>query len=245
VPRLWRGARRKSLLVVGAVILALLTGFVTYASIPMAPEAKPLADTRADSTIHFSDTADGVVLTPASGATGTGLVFFAGARVDPAAYAYKLAGLADAGITVVIARPVLNFAILEWRPLSTFTGLAPGVSTWYVGGHSLGGVRACQYAKDDYRIAGLVLLGSYCAADLSKTSIPVVSIGGSRDGLSTPKKIQDNAHLLPGDTKFIEIEGADHASFDNYGAQPGDNPATVRDPLVRAQLVTAILTLVN
>jgi pimeloyl-ACP methyl ester carboxylesterase len=234
-----------STLVVGAVVLALLTGFVTYASIPMAPEATPLADTRADSTIRLTEAPDGVVLTPVSGATGTGLVFFAGARVDPAAYAYKLAGLADAGITVVIARPILNFAILEWRPLSTFTGLAPGVSTWYVGGHSLGGVRACQYAKDDYRIAGLVLLGSYCSADLSKTSIPVVSIGGTRDGLSTPQKIQENAHLLPADTKFIEIEGADHASFGNYGAQPGDNPATTRDPLVRAQLVTAILTMVN
>jgi pimeloyl-ACP methyl ester carboxylesterase len=222
-----------------------LGGFLTYAGTPRSPEPVPLAKANADSTIRITESGDGVVMTPASGATGTGFVFFPGARIDPAAYEWKLSGLADAGITVVIARPILNFAILEYRPLHAFTGLAPGISTWYVGGHSLGGVRACQYAKDDYTIAGLVLVGSYCAADLSGTSVPVISIGGTRDGLSTPQKIAANAHLLPKDARFVEIRGADHASFGNYGAQAGDLTATTPDRLVRTQLDSAILSLVG
>jgi pimeloyl-ACP methyl ester carboxylesterase len=227
------------------VLLLIVGGFVTFASVPVAPEPAALAKVHADSTIRVSEGADGDILTPASGATQTGLVFFPGAHIDPAAYEYKLAGLADAGMTVVIARPILNYAILEWRPLSTFTGLAPGVSTWYVGGHSLGGVRACQYAKDDYSVAGLVLVGSYCAADLSGTSIPVLSVGGTRDGLSTPAKIAANAHLLPANTSFQQIRGANHASFGNYGPQRGDNTATTTDDLVRRQLDTAILNAIG
>jgi pimeloyl-ACP methyl ester carboxylesterase len=242
-----RGRRRRrivALAVLAALLLAVI-GFVGYASLPQTAKAAPLAAVRADPAIHLTETGDGIVLTPASGATGTGLVFLAGAHIDPAAYAYKLSGLADAGVTVVIARPILNLAILDWRPLRIFTGLAPGVATWYVGGHSLGGVRACQYAKDDYAVAGVVLVGSYCSADLSESSIPVLSVAGSRDGLSTQTKIRDAARLLPVDAQFVEITGADHASFGDYGEQAGDNAATARDSSVRSQLTTVVLTLVG
>ena len=242
-----RGRRRTrviALAILAALLLAAL-GAVGYSSLPQTADAAPLAAVRADPAIHFTETGDGIVLTPASGATGTGLVFLAGAHIDPAAYAYKLSGLADAGVTIVIARPILNLAILDWRPLRTFTGLAPGVGTWYVGGHSLGGVRACQYAKDDYSVAGVVLVGSYCAADLSKSSIPVLSVAGSRDGLSTQTKIRDAARLLPVDAQFVEIQGADHASFGDYGPQAGDNPATASGVSVRSQLTTVVLTLVG
>ena len=147
---------------VAAVLVVVSAGFLAYASTPMMAEEEPLA--RAESTVAITETAEGVVLSP-SQPNGTGLVFFAGARVDPAAYANKLSGVAASGITVVIARPTLNFAILETRPLSTWEGLAPGIGSWAVGGHSLGGVRACMYAEDAANeVAGdravrLVLLG--------------------------------------------------------------------------------------
>jgi pimeloyl-ACP methyl ester carboxylesterase len=233
--------RRTAWLSIGVALVLATLALLAYGSTPSPAEAGPLASVQADTGIHFSESGDAVVMTPASGATGVGLVFLAGAHIDASAYAYPLSGLVDDGITVVIARPVLSFAILEFRPLRTFTGLAPGISTWYVGGHSLGGVRACQYAKDDYSVAGLVLLGSYCAADLSHSSIPVLSIGGSRDGLSTPASIRTAAHLLPDTTTFVEIAGADHASFGSYGPQAGDNPATTAPSSVRSQLTTDIL----
>ncbi len=230
---------------VSVVIVLGFLAALAYGSTPSPAEPRPLAAVQADTGIHYSETGDAVVMTPASGATGVGLVFFAGAHIDAPAYAYKLSGLVDDGVTVVIARPVLSFAIIEFRPLTTFTGLAPGVSTWYVGGHSLGGVRACQYAKDDYTVGGLILFGSYCAVDLSHTSIPVLSIGGSRDGLSTPARIRAASHLLPDTTTVVEIAGADHASFGDYGPQAGDNPATTADSSVRSQLTTDILEFVH
>lgn len=54
--------------------------------------------------------------------------------------------MTDDEITVVITKPWLNLAFFDLRGLSTFTDLAPDVQTWMVGGHSLGGVTACQFA---------------------------------------------------------------------------------------------------
>ena len=223
---------RRVLLGIAAALILALVAFVIYAENPMRAEAEPL------STVSYVDQPDGVVLTPDS-PNGTGLVFIAGARVEPQAYAAKLEPLVDAGITVVIARPALNFAILELRPLSTFEALAPDVETWFVGGHSLGGVKACQYASET---AGLILFGSYCASDVSG---PVLSISASNDGLSTPAKIEDAAHYLPTDAEFVEIPGGNHAQFGDYGTQPGDGESTISDAEFTTQLTTAILEFVG
>ena len=239
----------------------MILGFVVYASVPMTAEESPLAAVRSNPAISTVETADSIVLSPVpsnndgtndgtSGGEGIGLVFIAGARVEPAAYAAKLSGLAEAGITVAIVRPVLGFAILEWRDITTFTDLAPGVETWFVGGHSLGGVRACQYIADQEKdagegdvapLSGLILFGSYCAADVSNGSLPALSIAGSEDGLSTPGKIEGAGDLLPTSTTFVEIAGANHASFGDYGVQPGDGTATADDADVRDAITAAVL----
>ena len=119
------GRGRRVVVAVLAVLVLVITAFLAWAASPMLAEPKPLAMASGDSAFTLSESADGVLLAPTH-PTGTGLVFIAGARVEPAAYAYKLAGLAAAGVTVVIARPTLNFAIFEQRPLATFESLAPG-----------------------------------------------------------------------------------------------------------------------
>ena len=236
-----RRRRRVRRLSVAALALGLLgaAGFVVWAEHPMRAEAAPLAAVRADHAVAYRDEGD-VVLAPRR-PSGTGLVLLAGARVDAPAYAAKLAGVADAGTTVVIVRPLLNFALLDPRPLSAFEAAAPHVRHWYVGGHSLGGVRACRYAADDARVEGLVLLGSYCADDLSSRRLRVLSIGGSRDGLSTPAKIAAARHLLPASARLVQLPGASHASFGDYGVQPGDGTPTASDAEVE-RTITAELT---
>lgn len=223
----------------GALIVLLVVAVVIYSQVGvMAAEPGPLAAVRANSAIVISDDSAGIVLTPASGATGVGLVFIPGAKVDAWAYAAKLSGVvAKDGVTVVITKPWLNLAFFDLRPLSSFTSLAPGVSTWMVGGHSLGGVKACQLAPD---ARALVLFGSFCANDLSATTLPVLSIGGSEDGLSTPQKIADARHLLPADADMQQIDGASHASFGDYGLQPGDGTPTESDEDMTAKLTALV-----
>jgi pimeloyl-ACP methyl ester carboxylesterase len=241
VPRRRRGLRILGWIIasVVAVILLAAIGVIIWSQVGVMPaEAGPLAGVKDDPAIAITDDDAGIVLAPASGGSTVGLVYIPGAKVDPWAYAAKLSGVvADDHVTVVITKPWLNLAFFDLRPLSAFTGLAPDVHTWMVGGHSLGGVRACQLATD---ADALALFASYCANDLSGTALPVLSLSGSEDGLSTPQKIADARHLLPASADMVEIPGASHSSFGDYGPQPGDGTPTISDADMTAELTAQI-----
>ena len=235
-----RSARRRRILkrlriTTLAALLLGLTAFLSWSSILYPADAGAYSSVVDNPAIDVSSRPAALLLTPTSGATDVGLVFLPGAKVPAQAYAYKLSGLVEAGVTVVITKPILNLAFFDLRPLSTFTDLAPDIDRWYVGGHSLGGVKACSWAADE---EGLVLFGSYCAG---ATDARALSIGGSDDGLSTPADIRANADKLTGEASFVEIEGANHAAFGDYGVQPGDGTATLASSDVRDR-ITELLT---
>jgi len=234
---------RVGLLSVAGILVAAVVGILVWSQVGvMDAEAEPLAAVRADARIAMSEADGSLVLEPAAGPGGVGLVFVPGAKVQAEAYAAILADVvADDDVTVVITRPWLNLAFFDPRPLSSFTDLVPGVETWLVGGHSLGGVRACQLATD---ADGLVLFGSYCATDLSASGLPVLSLSGSDDGLTTPQKVDDNRQLLPADTTFVEVAGASHASFGDYGPQAGDGTPSISPADMRAEVTAALSALV-
>lgn len=225
---------------IGAVLVLGVIGIVVWSQVGvMMAEPGPLAEVQNDPAITITDTSGAIVLTPSDAEPDTGLVFIPGAKVDPWAYANNLAGLvADGEVAVVITKPWLNLAFFDLRALGAFTDLVPGVDTWAVGGHSLGGVRACQLADD---ADALVLFASYCATDLSSSDLPVLSIAGTEDGLSTPEKIDDARPLLPADARMEVIEGASHASFGDYGPQPGDGTPTITDEQMDAELTALLL----
>ncbi|MET2012018.1 alpha/beta hydrolase [Microbacterium chocolatum] len=222
----------------GALIVAAVVAFLIWANVGvMGAEPAALSAVESNPAVTLTDEGEAWVLAPAAGGSDTGLVFIPGAKVEADAYAATLVGAVSEGATVVITKPTLNLAFFDFRPLSDFTALAPEVTTWAVGGHSLGGVRACQLAED---ADALVLFASYCANDLSGSDLPVLSIAGSEDGLSTPEKIAESASLLPADTEFVEIAGGNHAGFGAYGPQSGDNPATISDEQIRAEITAAL-----
>jgi pimeloyl-ACP methyl ester carboxylesterase len=222
-----------------AIVLVLAVGGVlAYTQIGvMGAEPGPLAEVRENPAITVTDAAEGIVLAPADGDSDVGLVFIPGAKVDPWGYAAILQDLAEDGVTVVITRPWLNLAFFDPRGLDAFTSAAPDVDVWGVGGHSLGGVRACQLASD---ADALVLFASYCATDLSDSDLPVLSVSGSEDGLSTPEKIADARPLLPADAEFVEIDGASHASFGDYGSQAGDGTPRIGDDEMHAEVAEIV-----
>ena len=220
-----------------AIVLVLAVGgTLAWTQIGVMPaEPGPLASVRENPAITVTDADQGIVLAPADGESEIGLVFIPGAKVDPWGYAAILQGLAEDGVTVVITRPWLNLAFFDPRGLDAFTSAAPDIDEWAVGGHSLGGVRACQLATD---ADALVLFASYCANDLSASGLPVLSLSGSEDGLSTPEKIADARHLLPADAEMVEIPGASHASFGDYGPQAGDGTPTISSDDMHAEVTT-------
>jgi hypothetical protein len=227
------------------VIVLAVVAFLVWANMVMQGDRDAAIDVWTSNDVEVTSTDHSVVIAPTGVASGTGLVFIPGAKVDPYAYMYKLSGIVErTGATIVITEPTLNLAFFDQRPLSTFTADAPGVDEWFVGGHSLGGVRACMLA-DDPAVTGLVLFGSYCANDLVDSGLEVLSISGSRDGLSTPEKIADARDLLPADAEFAEIDGLNHAGFGDYGVQRGDNTATLDREAARTEITDALATVLS
>lgn len=239
----------------GAVVLAVVgivvvvgVGFLVYASLVFEGDREASLDAWRSNGVEITGTDRSIVIEPTTGATDTGLVFIPGAKVQPSAYLYKMAGIAEAtGMTVVITEPTLNLAFFDTRPLSEFTQDAPDIDDWYVGGHSLGGVRACQLAASDAepQVVGLMLLGSYCVDDLSDSGLDVLSIVAEHDGLSTPEDVASRAGNLPDDAVTVVIDGANHASFGDYGAQPGDGTATIDRQTARAEIAEAVAEFVG
>ena len=88
-----------------------------------------------------------------------------------------------------------------------------------------------------------MLLASYPqeSTDLSdRADLTVVSIYGSEDGLASPEEVRSAAKRLPEDTRFVRIDGGNHAQFGWYGSQPSDNTAKIPRREQQAQTVNAI-----
>lgn len=220
-----------------AVVVLIAVVFLVWANIVKQGTRADALRVWRDDRVAVRDAGDSVVMTPTGETDGTGIVFIPGAKVDPYAYMATFQDVVAEGTTVVITKPTLHLAFFDTRPLSTFQAHAPEVTTWAVGGHSLGGVRACQLAGD---ADGLLLLGSYCANDLSGSDVDVLSVSGSRDGLSTPEKVEAARGQLPDSATMVEVDGANHADFGAYGDQPGDRSATISRADARAQISDAV-----
>lgn len=252
--------RRAGAVLIGvAVVVVLVTVvFLVYAHTVFAGDREASLDAWRSDAVTIATTETSIVIEPASGGTDVGLVFVPGAKVEPSAYLYKLSGVVEAtGMTVVITKPTLNLAFFDARPLSAFTAAAPHVERWFVGGHSLGGVRACQLAAEAARtadaagadedpgIVGLMLFGSYCVDDLSDSGLAALSIVAENDGLSTPDDVAQRSGLLPADAMSVLIDGANHAAFGDYGDQPGDGAATVDRQQARDEIAAAVESFID
>jgi pimeloyl-ACP methyl ester carboxylesterase len=116
----------------------------------------------------------------------------------------------------------------------------PGIVTWAVGGHSLGGAMAAQYAASHPgAVRGLVLWASYPAADLSGAPLRVLSILGSLDRGAAGFTSAATRAKLPADTTFVEIEGGNHEGMGWYTGQPDDPPAEISKADQGAQVAAA------
>ena len=161
-----------------------------------------------------------------------GLVFYPGAKVEYSAYAPLMRDLAERGYFAVVAQMPFNFAFFDINAADRVRATFPNVKTWWVGGHSLGGSMAAQYAAnhaDDPALDGVLMLAAYSASDLSQTDLGIVCVYGSNDQVLDRGKLKKNSALLPSGELTLELAGGNHANFGTYGSQRGDGQAQM-DP---------------
>jgi dienelactone hydrolase len=179
-----------------------------------------------ENIITFTDENGNVIFKPQNARCG--IIFYPGGKVEHNAYQPLMAQLAREGIFCVLVKMPFNLAVFDINAANGIQSQYHEIENWYIGGHSLGGSMAASYISDhieEYK--GLILLGSYSAADISKSNLDVLSIYGSEDRVLNIEKYDKNKSNLPDDVIEFIIEGGCHAYFGMYGAQDGDGEPTI------------------
>lgn len=232
---------------IGLAIITTSVGFALWVSDVQETMAEAEASLESDAHVQVG-TEPWISFRPRGKTATTGLILYPGGRVAPEAYAPPGRAIAEAGYLVVIPPMPLNLAVLDIDKAAEITDAYAQINMWAIGGHSLGGAMAAQYAgQHPDQIDGLALWASYPAEnnDLSDGDLAVVSIYGTRDGLADPDAVLAAKDNLPPSTEWVAIEGGNHAGFGWYGEQDGDLSATIDRGEQQEQIVAATLALLK
>jgi hypothetical protein len=240
--------RRWGLWIFFTVLLLIVfasVGFIWWATTtnPLMPEAYTALESSDSLTINTESWISFMPHNPPE----TGLILYPGGKVLAEAYAPLARSIAEQGYLVVISYAPLNLAILNPNAADAVITHFSAVENWVVGGHSLGGVTAAIYAENHLdTIDGIVFLASFPADNaLANTTLDVLSISASNDGLATAQDIDSHRATLPANTQYIEIRGGNHGQFGYYGLQDGDGEATISHAEQLAQTSLAIVNFLS
>ncbi len=215
-----RAARRKKrirrIVPAGVLLLLLLAAFL-YCS-----DYYPAADTALKAL-----ESDGVLVEQTEygwffdgPAADRALIFYPGGKVEETAYAPLLHKLAANGVDVCLARMPFHLAVFG---MNTADGIMAryGYGSWYIGGHSLGGAIAANYAAV-HDLDGVILLAAYPTRDVEE---PMLMIYGTEDGVVNRERLAAARQF--GTVEEVVIRGGNHAGFGDYGRQSGDGEAGI------------------
>jgi hypothetical protein len=232
----------KSVIVVALAVLVVsfAGGLTIWTAGTLGPSEQALLMLQSDSEVRIIQESDLITFEPVASQPSSGFILYPGARVDIRSYSPLLREIAARNHLVVVLRSPLNLAFFNTNGADKVIVAYPQITNWVIGGHSLGGVVAASYVARRPTVSSLVLWASYPAYDsLLETNTKVLSIYGSKDGLTTPVEVLQSQDLLPPDATFIEIRGGNHSQFGSYGLQPGDGEATIPPEEQWAQITDA------
>jgi dienelactone hydrolase len=221
-------SKKKLILIASLVVLFIVaTAFAYYVSDYYHADSNALAALKSTDTYTVSDTSDYITFTPQNRST-TGIIIYPGAKVQAESYAVIASKLAQKGYTTIIVKMPFNLAFFGTDKSDDIIKNHTEINKWVIGGHSLGGVFASEYAlKNQDKISGVIYLAAYPSTNASNATFKALSIRGSLDGLTTVEDISKNLDKFPANTTFITIPGGNHYNFGDYGVQVGDNNSTI------------------
>ena len=223
-----KSLRFKTFTALAILLIVFVSGFFLYVSSYYEASSLAAESLQSNDKVKVEENGD-IVFEPVEDAKNIGFIFYPGAKVEPSAYAPVAKEIASNGYTVIIAKMNFNLAILSPNRADQIIDQYKAIDTWVIGGHSLGGVMASNYALKNDQIKGLVLLASYPQekTNLSDTDIKALSIWGSNDQVADLNNVKEAKNLLPDDAEFIEIAGGNHSGFGDYGHQKGDGESAI------------------
>ena len=228
---------RRLIYIILIILLIGTGGLVTWATLSAQEATERAVKVLNDNDIKLED---GLLLFRPNSTTDRGLIYYPGGLVDPEAYAVTAKGIADAGYMVVIPKMPLNLAFMGVNRANKIRADHPEINSWVIGGHSLGGAMAAEYAKNNEdSIDGLIMFASYPAKyeDFVNFPKPILTIISSKDP-GAPKQeafyetINDSAQIY-------FIEGGNHRQYGDYRYQKGDGIATISVNQQQDQIIAA------
>ena len=160
----------------------------------------------------------------------TALVFYPGGKVEETAYAPLLHSLAAAGMDVCLAKMPFRLAVLDRNAAKDIIEQY-GYEKWYIGGHSLGGVMAADFAvRHSDLLEGIILLAAYPVKKIP-SQLSELLLVGSLDQVINMDKVAEGRQYAPEYYEEYMIEGGNHAQFGFYGRQKGDGIASITPQL--------------
>ena len=231
------------LLLIVAVVLAGAFGYWRYdhADREHAAAKDAIAALGSDDVVTV-ESGKWFIFRPTHAAPRKGLIFYPGGECDERGYAQPLRAIAAAGYLVVMPPMPLQLAVFDPNAAGEVIQAFPEIRVWAVAGHSLGGSMAAYFAHNNPSdVAGLLLWDAYAADDMSSSSLKIRMIHRSDETGATPEGYDTKLPLLPQQTEFVPISGAQHLNFGNFiaGRMYRDEPPPELDPTLQRAMVAA------
>ena len=166
------------------------------------------------------------------------VIYYSGGLVQSEAYLYRLGNLAIRLQTrIFLIRPPVNLAILNIDQAQSIV-TKYGLKNFWVGGHSLGGVVACRYAKEHQELVyGIFLFGAYCDQDIQDFKGRVEVLYGEGDKVLNIDSLNKANSNLPANAITKAAASFNHSSFGNYGPQRNDGNSELNNDQILDVLV--------
>ncbi len=167
---------------------------------------------------------------PATGQADTLFVFYAGGLVRPQSYEWLGRVLAVGGVQTVIPVFPADLAVTGINRADALIARYGAGKKVVIGGHSLGGAMAAQYAAAHAeKLSGLVLEAAYPPGkvNLRASGLPTLSLLAEHDGVARSEDVRGGLERLPASARLVVVPGAVHSFFGRYGPQKGDGLPTV------------------
>ena len=207
-----------------AVVLALAAAFFLYAGIFYHADETAKAALESNETVTVSMTDYGWFFDGPS--EEDALIFYPGAKVEASAYAPFLRLLAEEGMDVCLVEMPFRMAVFGMNKADAVMK-EYSYEHWYIGGHSLGGAVAANYAAEHGKeLTGLVLCSAYPTKEMDD-GLLMLTVYGSEDRVLNPERVEEGRAFAPSESYEFVIQGGNHAQFGSYGTQKGDGEASI------------------
>ncbi len=234
--------KKRIILIPLCIILLLVIAFFTYVQIYYHADEKAAEALVSTDQVQVAQTGYGWYFDGPS--KEEALIFYPGAKVEASAYAPLMYSLAENGLDTCLVEMPFRLSIFGQNKAASIMK-EHDYRRWYIGGHSLGGYSASEYAANHCEdFEGIFFLASYPGGKVDD-SLTEVSVYGSEDQVLNIKRYDEGKTNASAHFTEHVIEGGNHAFFGDYGEQKGDGTATITSEEQQDETVKVIMDVIQ